>query len=310
MRRVPPAALAVVVAGALVVALVRARLATTAERVKQRSDLYALPPTELLGTVSLGYRAAFADLVWAHVLVTQGLRMAEARPFEHLELYLDAVNTLDPKFREPYRLADSLLTFQRNDPNPERSVRAARRILERGLREHPLDAALWMGYGEYLAYIGSPALKDEHEKQSWRMDGARALVRSGELGSRDENLLWHSVSAAGILTKQGQHEARRRLLEQVYAMTEDEELRAHVLNRMGQIAQGSGESRVMLLARRFDALWRADVPFLSRTQFRVLGPAPDTWRCARRPPMGASEPWCTRGWSEWAAAAMRDEPDR
>ncbi|HQK20865.1 MAG TPA: HAT repeat-containing protein, partial [Polyangiaceae bacterium] len=144
----------VLLACAVMIGLSRPRLVEWLSQAKETSDVYVLPPPTVLARASLGYRAAVADYLWAHVLVTQGLRMGAKRPFQEVGQYLDAINHLDPAYREPYRLADSLLSHQAGDSDRAQSVRRARQILERGLIQFPYDAELWLNYGQFLAYIG------------------------------------------------------------------------------------------------------------------------------------------------------------
>lgn len=284
---------------AAAIAFARPKLASTVTRVKERHDAYSLPPTHLLPAASMGYKQALADLIWAHVLVTQGLRYSEKRPFDYLATYLDAIHELDPKFREPYRFADSLLAFQANDPDKVGSVRAARRAVERGVAELPTDAELWVTLGEFLAYIGPSALQDPEEQAKWRADGAAALMHAGQLGAKDENVMWHSVAAVGLLSGQeAEREALIRFLERVYAMTEDEELREHVLKKLHVLGKDQAESMGIRRQRAFDGLWRK-VSFINRTQLRVIGPMPETWQCAGDQPEGPQTDRCRRDWLAW-----------
>ena len=62
---------------ALAIARVQPRQFASLARVKEVSDIYPLPPPEQLPVLSLGYRAAMADALWASVLVTQGLRLQQ-----------------------------------------------------------------------------------------------------------------------------------------------------------------------------------------------------------------------------------------
>lgn len=295
-------------AAALLIALVTPWLTTRVAKLSARSDVYALPPRYLLRPVSLGHTAALADIIWAHVLVTQGLRTSENRPFEHLENYLDAIHELDPGFREPYRLAHSLLIFQRNDPNPEHSVRTARRIMEAGLQRFPHDASLWLDYGEFLAYLAPPYLPDSKEQARWKRDGARAIIRAGELGSKDDNLYWRSISAVALLSKEGERDAMLRFLERVYTMTEDEELKRNLEGQIGVLRAGRGESRRLSLNKAFEELWRTTTPFVSRTQRRVLGPTVDPWKCSGALPPVRPES-CLRNWTAWARSVAGPDPD-
>ncbi len=162
----------VLVLAAVLVGWTRPWLFDNEQAVKEGSAVYTLPSPPVLERMSLGYRAALADYLWAHLLVTQGLRMGERRPFPEMGDYLDAINHLAPRFREPYRLADSIMPFQMRDPDREATLVRLRGMLERGLRTFPLDAELWLNYGQFLAYIGPGSLKDADKRQEWREAGA------------------------------------------------------------------------------------------------------------------------------------------
>ena len=81
LRRGGVKTLAIVIARALAIAAVRGRLFQAEQQVKETSDVYVLPPPEQVVSLSLGYRAAVADVLWAHVLVSQGLHTAAKRRF-------------------------------------------------------------------------------------------------------------------------------------------------------------------------------------------------------------------------------------
>ena len=107
---------AFVAAAALAIASVRPRAAWMHSHVRETSDMYALPPPPEVLRMSMGYRAALADVLWAQVLVSQGLHNLERRHFEHLTRLLDTINARKPTFREPYLMADALVTFQEGTP--------------------------------------------------------------------------------------------------------------------------------------------------------------------------------------------------
>jgi len=282
----------------------RPRVTQAAKVVKNQSDVYTLPPPRILARVSLGYRSALADYLWAHVLVTQGLRMGEKRPFSEVVQYLHAINQLDPRFREPYRLADSLLSFQINDPDRGASVREARRVLERGLAEFPYDSELWLNYGQFLAYIGPGSLPvDAEDRAEMQRAGARALIRAGELGG-DESTVFKSISAAAILHRKGEVDAAIRFLERLHAVADDEEVREDVGRRLHALRQGRQASRDFELSRAFDSVWQKDLPFAPRSWLSVLGPHRETWLCAG--PRGErNDVPCISDWPAWSAHSLR-----
>ena len=91
----------VVLAACVVIALVRARAVERFRRAGEAADVYPLPPPEQTVTASLGYRAALADFLFAHVLVDYGIHASEHRRLEFAGEYIDTINALDPTFREP-----------------------------------------------------------------------------------------------------------------------------------------------------------------------------------------------------------------
>ncbi len=153
------AAFGLLALSAAAVSGLRGPLNTRLEATNVRNDVFALPPPGQVVTMSLGYRSALADLIFAHVLVSSGIHFQEKRVFEFVGNYLETVNELDPKFRAPYRLADTLLVFQVKAVGPE-AYREARRILERGLAEFPYDQALWASAGQFFAYLAPNAFTD------------------------------------------------------------------------------------------------------------------------------------------------------
>ena len=105
-------AVVVIALSSVVVSRARLPLNATFQTTRARSDVFTLPPSNQLVVMSLGYRSALADLIFAHVLVSSGIHFHEKRAFDLASNYLDAVIALDPKFEAPYRMADGLITLQ------------------------------------------------------------------------------------------------------------------------------------------------------------------------------------------------------
>ena len=308
MKRSTVGATVALFVGIVLVGWARPWLFEAEERVKVRSSVYPFPAPAVLARLSLGYRAALADYLWAHVLVTQGLRMGERRPFPEIGDYLDAINHLEPRFREPYRLADSLMSFQANNPDHQGTVIRARGILERGLNSFPLDSELWINYGQFLAYIAPGSLEDTSMRAKWREEGAEALVRASELGGHDEVTAYRTISAATILSRSGERDAAIRFLERAFTLTEDEDLKQDLLRRLNTLWEGKLRSRDVILSQRFDRLWREDCPFTSRSMLSVIGPPSAVWQCAGSDNSKSSEIPCDDSWSAWSERVLGDEP--
>ncbi|MFT3770806.1 MAG: hypothetical protein QM820_35740 [Minicystis sp.] len=293
--------LGLVLLAALAVALVRGRIFDQNRRIKETSDLYVLPPAREVAVMSLGYRAALADLLWAHLLVSQGLHTMEKRRFENIILLLDAINELDPTFRDPYRMADALITFNAN-VTPVEDARAARAIMERGLKNRPLDAELWLVSGEFVAFLAPNSyLKDPAEAEQWRVDGARMLARAAELSGNDSNIAWQALGGARYLGRAGARDAEIRFLQRTLVVTDDEELKEKVRARLEHLLGDQRAAEQAELFRRLErGVWDArhhDVPFVTRMRYMVLGPPRDPARCAGT--AGARAADCAESWREW-----------
>jgi len=278
----------------------RPHLAVAYGEAKRRDDVYLLPSPEHTRLVSLGYRSALADLVFAHVLVGYGQHFQEKRRFEFVGSYLETVVALDPQFREPYRLADTLLTLQ---PEPARveDYRAARRLQERGLEVFPFDSELWLIAGQFSAYLAANQVP-EAEREEFRLDGARKLARACELVSTNENIPYNCIGAATLFSRAGQAEAARRFLERVLAVSDDPEIRAlaagNLRHLVGEAELGLAEEH----SRRLRELWSRDLHFVSRERLFVLGPGFDPARCAGLE--ARTEPECVTSFRAWGESLL------
>lgn len=285
---------------ALAVASVRERAAKTHRHVRETSDVHLLPPPKDVVTLSFGYRSALADVLWAHVLVSQGLHTMERRRFENVADLIDTINELEPSYREPYLLSDALINIQIKESALEDVIRT-REILERGTRNRPLDPEVWRTAGQFVAFIAPASyIKDPTERDAWRTAGARMLAHAAELGGDGGYAGWAAISGAGILSRQGERDAAIRYMERTLAVTEDEELRDHLQK---QLAALIGEEKLDAYRRRqgdFAQLLRTDLPFVGRTTIYVLGPPFDPAYCAG----GAhdSDKRCALTWKAWVEA--------
>lgn len=287
----------IAIAGAAL-AVVQSPLAVEHAHVKETSDVYFLPPPDDVVKLSLGYRSAFVDVLWAHVLVSQGLHTTEHRRFENLSRLMDTINTLEPTFREPYLLADALITFQAAE-TPIEEVRRARAIMERGARELPLDAEVWLALGEFTAYVAPASyLTDAAEKKQWRLDGAAYLARAAELAGDDARIGWRAIAGANLLNRQGDRAASIRFLERALAVTENDELRAHIQASLVRLLGESEGEKYAQRSARFLDLWRNDAPFVSKGAMLLLGPPRRAAYCAGLARL--HEPECAPTWRAWA----------
>src|SRR3977135_578705 len=198
MKRSTPAAVLLLVAAALGVARMQPRLAHTVRAVKEKEDVYLLPPPAQLRAATLGWDAAAGDLLWAKLLVEYGTHWSEHREFRDVPKYVDAILELEPTYAPIYRYVDTMLAY-RPLQGTEDDARKARAYLERGTRERSQDPRLWMQYGQFVAFIGPSFLHTDKDREAWRTDGAKAIGHAVELGADAERAL----TVATVLTKSG-----------------------------------------------------------------------------------------------------------
>jgi tetratricopeptide (TPR) repeat protein len=302
-RREVPWALFVALVGVVAIGFFRSTLVPRFSKLREKSDVYALPSPEQVVVASLGYRSALADLIFAHVLVWHGLHFEQKRRFEFAADYLDTVSTLDPTFRETYYFGDTLIAMQPVSPRRE-DYHRARALLEKGLRMRPHDTELWLSTGQYIAYVAAPWLEDPKEQAEWKLAGARILARACEMVGSNENIPYNCIGAAGILTRAGEREATIQFLERVLAASDDEELRARAIQYLQRALGERSRERLQARADRLRKAWKADLPFVSLTSELILGPPNDPAACAGLAPRG---PACAATWAEWRNRVNAEE---
>ncbi|NUP11026.1 MAG: hypothetical protein HOW73_33685 [Polyangiaceae bacterium] len=275
--------------------------------IKETTETYLLPPPQHLVVMSLGYRAAIADVLWANVLVTQGLRLGERRRFDTAVEYLQAINELEPKWRDPYRSTEALVTLQAK-ATPIEQVYAVRRILERGVRERPMDAELWLILGQFTGQIapGTYLEDDPVEAEKWRREGSEYLARAAELAPSDPTIAWQTIGAGKVFARSGRLERAIELYSVILATTTDAELRERMEVLLAQLQRDKQEAEAETRRRALHEVILDRFPGMTVSGALLLGPAPDPALCAggARAP-AADQPGCASGWTEWAERTKR-----
>jgi hypothetical protein len=259
----------------------RSSLVAKFSRAKTPFDVYALPKPEHVVVMSLGYRSALADLLFAHVLVASGIHLAEKRRFETAASYLRTINALDPKFATPYRFADTILTVQAGKTTLDDYV-SARSILEHGMDELKYDMHLWLSAGQFMAYLAPPHLEPlagEAVAKEWRQAGARRLARSCELVGKDENAPYHCVSAASLLSKAGEFAALEQFVERVVAVNDDPTVQAQAMTSLSRALGEQVRQKLVSRRERYERLRQRGLAFTGKDRFLLLGPGFDAFAC-------------------------------
>jgi tetratricopeptide (TPR) repeat protein len=283
---------------AATVGLVQPRVATRFHTAGVTGDVYDLPPPTAAVIASLGHRSALADLIFANLLVSYGTHAQEHRRLEFAGEYIDTVNALDPRFRDPYRFADTLLVIGPDEPKEANYFRA-REVFERGLKNRPYDTELWLTAGQYLVYLGGPHLSDPKVRDEWRVAGAKILARACELASNNDRVPYQCVAAASLLNSAGEREAAIQSLERLLAVSDDPEIQRLAAGYLDKKLSERTSDRLKHRREVFRDAWTADLPFISKDAMLVLGPKTDIARCAGY--RGTTDVACVTSWAAWAS---------
>lgn len=280
------------IASVLVVAILQPSQATMVHAVRQRDDVFLLPPPAELRAMTLGYRAAATDLLWASLILEYGLHAQEKREFSDVTRYIDGILALEPDFPTLYDFVDTILVYAPGGATAERA-RIARAYLERGTRERPYDHTVWLRYGQFIAFLAPSFLTDKAEIEAWRIEGAQAIGRAVELGGDAQR----SLAATTILDRAGERSAAIAHAQRVYALTDDPSIREEMLLRLRKLQASDESERAISTVERE---WRDNFRAFSRGEALLLGPLRDPAACAG--PQSFDRPDCP---SDWSAAVER-----
>lgn len=275
------------------IALLQPDLATQVHKVKQRDDVFLLPPPAQLRAMTLGYRATVVDLLWAKLLIEHGMHSQERRPFPDVTRYVDGIIAVEPDFPTLYTFIDTLLVYNPTG-GTEADARTARHYLELGTKARPHDPKVWMQYGQFIAFLAGSFLKDPAEIDRWRVDGALAMAHALELGADPSR----SLAVASILDKAGKEQAVIGFTERMYAMTDDPDLKQQYLMRLAKMrASSQAEQSASAVERE----WRTKYRFLRRGEALLIGPTRSPAACAGT--ASYTQKACMRDWTQVVEAA-------
>ena len=282
------AAIGFVLLCAIGIGTLQPRLAHDIFKLKERDDVVLLPPPDRLRSLTFGYRAVAADLLWVKLIVESGIHTQERRAFPEMPRYIDAIIAVEPDHQPLYVFVDALLLLT-SVKTTEKEARIARAYLERGTRERPYDAELWLHYGQFLAFLGPSWLTDEKEIEAWRRDGALAMLKAVELGADPGR----SLAAVTLLRNAGETKAAVAYLQNAYAIADDDETRLQIMLRFQQLGVSVMDNDTA--RNTVDTEWQVHYPFVSRGTTLLIGPRRSPVLCAG--PGSWSKKACPRDWS-------------
>jgi tetratricopeptide (TPR) repeat protein len=298
-------ALLIVAAAAAGVGVAQSKTRAAHGALRVEDDTYPLPPPDQVVWMSLGYRSAVADFIYAHVLVSYGLHFEEKRRFEYVARYLDTIATLDPKFAQTYLYADTLITLQPRPPR-DSDYDEARELLLKGTRELPLDQRIWLTAGQFIGYLAPPRFADPAKRQQWQLEGARLLTEACELASDNRNIPYHCLAAATTLNRAGQREALIQMLSRTLAVNDDPEVRESALATLRAWVGEEAQEHASLQLAQFEATWRRRFGHSSIDAALTWGTPWDT-DCLTRPELWRTAA-CSTNWADFQVRSRGATP--
>ncbi len=244
--------------------VLQAQLAPRIARARETEDLSLLPAPERASLVSLGFDAAWADALWAKLLVDYGTHLVERRRFTAVRPAIDTILALEPDSEPVFHFVDTLVLFQAKPPT-EDDVRYVRHVLERGVDAEPTNPARWVAYAQYLAYLGPSLLTNAEEISAWEHRAAEALSHALELGAAVDE----TRAAARLFGRAGSTAALREYLERAYALASDEE-KPSLEFRLRELAATDAIERIESHDAALEAERRRDLPGVDATVHRLL----------------------------------------
>lgn len=235
-------------------------------------DQYYLPRPEWLALVSLGHTEALADALWMRLLIYYGEEIVHRGDETHLFDYADAILTLDPDFLPVYRRVGTLAIYGATSRTPEEIERSVA-LMERGAERFPDDGPLQWTLGATLAFELAPLYGTQQPElaRQARERAAPYLVRGAELGAAPP---YASLSNAALLERVGRAEEAARHLEEMYALTDDESLRAQMAQQIESLRSSAFATGFVEENRRFEDRWGREMPYAPAALYDLVGPIP------------------------------------
>jgi hypothetical protein len=237
-------------------------------------DRYYLPPAHWLPLMSLGFRAALADLIWCRSLVYFGEEMVHKGAIKYAFDYTDAVLALDPDFRSAYVWIGTASVYRGGVDAHADGLRASR-YLKRATARWPNDGDLHWRYGGYLRFELAPHLPEGPERERLISLSAPHLAVAASLGAGPP---WLALNSSALLVSVGQTEQAIRHLEEVYGTVQDENTKAVIEERLTALRSQAFVEALRAVNEEFEGERRSSYPYLTSALFMLVGPRQrDIW---------------------------------
>jgi len=262
-------------------------------------DVVYLPPPTALRVASLGYGAAWGDLLFVRTHAYYLRHMYGDQIFQWLETYADAVITLDPDNAEIYYWASQVVRYGQSVS--ETIISRSNKFAEQGLRRFPDDARLYvhLGFNQYFEL--RPMLLDKEQSLREELKTITTSKRRSEVLERlnfvrtqrnelEEQALVNYTTAAmlphsaidpiflfDLYIKQDQTEAAVHIAKSLY-FDLGEQNRKQLLERLKIAGRGEDASVLKTAEERYNK----SMPYVSPELYRMVGSTdnmvvPNSW---------------------------------
>lgn len=257
------------VASAATASVLRLRATEHYFATQTREDLYYLPPAAWLGTFSVGYREAAADLVWMRALVYYGEGLVNRMEMRHVYEFAGAVLTLDPEFLAAYRWSSTAVAYQ-TTAAPVEDLEAEARLLERGVTHFPDNGEMAWNAGSFWAFELAPRYPyGSPERRRAELKGNRYLTEAARLGAGPS---WLALANASYLVRLGERERAIQHLEEMFALTSDDSVREDIARRIASLRTEAEREAMERSLREAERAWKANYPYLDPVLYELVGP--------------------------------------
>ncbi|MDB4991029.1 MAG: hypothetical protein JWN04_6207 [Myxococcaceae bacterium] len=235
-------------------------------------DIYYLPSPASLPVLSLGYRAAVADLIWCKSLVYFGEELGHRGIVKYVFAYTDAILALDPSFRAAYRWVADAALYRPTAVSMEDGLHAAR-YLERATERWPEDGELHWDYGSMLRFELAPMEPDPAKKRALLEEAAPHLEVAARRGAGPP---WLALNNAVLLNKLGRAEQAIRQLEDLRDTVQDDNIRRDIDWQLHKLKTETYLQAMRVSEESFEQDRLGSYPYLSPDLFWIVGnkPAP------------------------------------
>jgi tetratricopeptide (TPR) repeat protein len=226
-----------------------------------------VPPAEVARFASLGYRELLADITWARTLVYFGSSWAGEGDLSQLEQLLDLIVALDPRFKPMYEWAAYAVVFKTGTAT-QAEYRSSLRYLERAMREFPDDYVyFWIAGSRYYWDLDAP---DDKTRRAYRERGAALIEEAMRKPNAPPDL---ATTAANMRSRLGQHQRAIESLRQMVLITDNDEAREKMLERLRVESPDLAEA-VERAAEELTLEWQKNMPSVPLDFYILLGPPP------------------------------------